>query len=224
MQEFLRDPIWQFIGAAIALVALVVAVIAIKLQLTKKSLSYSILSSSLVFYVFSQEHRPRLRILYDDKEVQDLRTVDLVVQNDGNIPILQSDFSSPITVSIPEGMKVLGVSVTKVAPKSLKINAVQNETEVVVEPTLLNPKDRFSIRFIVESQECRSLSLSARIVGVHEIIRKPYSDNYMIRNVFLGFRWRNFRVAVLAAGIGIAGIYLYEFVVKLMYILYAGRD
>ena len=216
MLEFLRDPIWQFIGAAIALFAIVVAVIAIKLQLIKKSLSYSIFSSSLIFYVFSEEHRPRLRILYDDKEVQDLRTVDLVVQNDGNIPILQSDFSIPIAVSFPEWLNVLGVAVTEVSPNGLQIKTTQNENGVIIEPTLLNPKDRFSMRFIVESNEYLSPTVRARIVGIHEIHRKPHSDYYRIGNVFFGFGWRIFRIAFLIIGSGVALNFLFDFIIKLL--------
>ena len=44
MIELFRDPIWQFIGAALAFIAIIVSVVTVVVQQRKKSLAYEILA------------------------------------------------------------------------------------------------------------------------------------------------------------------------------------
>ena len=46
MDELFRDPIWQFVGAILGLIAIVVTIIIFILQRRKKSLVYEILANT----------------------------------------------------------------------------------------------------------------------------------------------------------------------------------
>lgn len=215
MQELLRDPIWQFIGAAISLFALVVAVIGIKFQLAKKTLSYSVIEDLPVFFIL-EEHRPRLKITYDNQEIKDLRTVDICIKNDGNVPILEGDFSSYLSIEFPQGVRPISSSVTHTTPKNLGITVSNIGPRFVASPVLLNPNDSFSVRFLIESETHVSPIVQARIVGVSDIPRKPHSESYSIWGLLLGYRFRIIRLTILIIIAIVTARYLYDLLTKFL--------
>jgi hypothetical protein len=89
--EFLRDPIWQFVGAIIAVIGVIAAVWIYSLQKSKKSLSYNILASNELLTA-SEEIRGRIKILFDKKPVENVHLLVMQITNDGNLPILPADF------------------------------------------------------------------------------------------------------------------------------------
>lgn len=179
MSDILRDPIWQFVGVAISLVALVVAVVAIRFQLLKKSVSYSHAYEHPVFYLFNQELKERFRITFDGREVERLHAFNLHIVNNGNVPVLPADFVTPISIEFPQGSHIFGASATDKTPPNLAVSIGGAEYQYAIEPLLLNPGDEFTVQFLVERPESAiplKPTVNARISGVKTFGLRPYSS------------------------------------------------
>ena len=70
MLDFLRDPIWTFIGAALAIVAIVVPILLWVFQQKRKMLSYE--RSVTPLLTVKEEIAGRLKVLFDDQPVQNI--------------------------------------------------------------------------------------------------------------------------------------------------------
>lgn len=179
MTETLRDPIWQFVGVIISLVALVVAVAAVRFQLLRKTISYFHAYERPVFYLFEPELRERLRITFDNREVEYLSAFNLHIFNNGNVAVPPSDFVVPISVEFPTDSHVFGVSVTDTTPPNLAVQVTGSEQRYVVEPLLLNPGDEFTMQFLVEGADNHNSTrlkpaVNARIAGVKAFALRPH--------------------------------------------------
>ena len=165
--EFLRDPIWQFVGAIIAVIGVIAAVWLYLLQKNKKSLSYNILASNELLTA-SEEIRGRIKILFDKKPVENVHLLVMQITNDGNLPILPSDFYEPIRISFGEGSKILSAETTNRFPDSFQqeLNIEGNSLSIV--PTLINSKDTLVIKFLL-AQYSNGLKIGARIAGIGQI-------------------------------------------------------
>jgi len=207
VSEMLRDPIWQFVGVAISLVALVVAVVAIRFQLLKKSVSYFHAYERPVFYLFNQELKERLRITFDDRKVERLSSFNLHIFNSGNVPVLPADFVVPISIEFPQDGHVFGVSVTDTTPQNLAVSIAGAEHQYEIAPLLLNPGDEFTVQFLVERPESAmplKPTVNARISGVKTFGLRAHSSGqppgYSVfrRSIFLV----PFIAGLLAGGFG----------------------
>ena len=165
--EFLRDPIWQFVGAIVAVIGVVAAVWIYLLQKNKKSLSYNILASNELLTA-SEEIRGRIKILFDKKSVQDVHLLVMQITNDGNLPILPSDFYEPLKISFGESTKILSAEITNHFPDSFQPELILEANSLSIAPTLINSKDALTIKFLL-SQYSNGVIISARIVGIKQI-------------------------------------------------------
>ena len=169
LNEMLRDPIWQFVGVAISLIALGVAVVAIKAQRQRKSLSSYFSSDRPVLYLFNEAFKDRLVLNLDGTPVQGLSTYDVAIFNDGNVPVLPSDYAEPLAVQFGASSKVLAVAVTDMFPNNLGVTAEGSGGRFHFSPALLNPGDEFVVQFLVDQSSNDHYSppvLSGRIAGV----------------------------------------------------------
>ena len=86
--DVLRDPIWQFIGAIIGFVAIIVPIVVyVFLQRRKKGLSYEIIASTPLISL-QQAIKDRVVILYDGIKIETMHLLLLRVFNSGTVPIL----------------------------------------------------------------------------------------------------------------------------------------
>ena len=93
--EIFRDQIWNFIGVIIACVTLLITVILYFLQKHKKGLSYEILSKTSLL-TNKEKLEGKIKILYDDNEVQNVKFLEIKILNTGNIGIPSSDYERPL--------------------------------------------------------------------------------------------------------------------------------
>lgn len=181
MENILRDPIWQFVGVAISLIALVVAALAIRVQQQRKLLSYHFASDRPVLYLFDKGLEDRLVLTLDGNPVQGLSSHELSVYNSGNVPILPTDYYEDLVVKFPENCNVLAVAVSDSQPKNLGINVVREESFFRLSPILLNPGDEYTIQFLLDqsTNEIASRPLvTGRVAGVKELSSKGYPPRY----------------------------------------------
>ena len=150
MEQFFRDPIWQFVGVAISLVALAVAVIAIRFQQQRKSVGYNVSDDHPVFYLFNDALKERLQVTLDGVAVQGLRTIDVVFFNEGNVPVLPTDYVSSLRVAFPASVRVLAAGVKESTPEDLGVSVYEAEGGHVLSPALINPGDELVLQFLLE--------------------------------------------------------------------------
>ena len=98
MDQLLRDPIWQFVGVAISLVALVVAVVAIRAQQQRKSLGYYFASDRPILYIFDEKLKDRLTLSLDGQPVRGLSTYEVAAGKLGSGLAIKHAGTQPTTI------------------------------------------------------------------------------------------------------------------------------
>jgi hypothetical protein len=182
--DLLRDPIWQFIGAILGIIAIVVSVYLFLLQRNRKSLAYKIETETALLTV-TDELRGKLQIIYEGVPVQNVHLIILKIISDGNLPIASNDFEKPLNFSFGDEAVVLGAEIIKTNPITLKPKLNIMEGKISLEPTLLNSKDTLTIKVII-SQFGGVITPDARIVGVSNI-KKVVGDKVSTREVMTSF-------------------------------------
>lgn len=191
MEQVLRDPIWQFVGAALSFIALIVAIAAIRFQQQRRSLGYYCSHDQPVFYLFNRALKNRLVVTLDGSPVQGLRTVDIAVFNDGNVPILPTDYVEPIQVQFPSAFKVLGAGIKESEPDNLGVTISETNRLYQFSPVLLNPGDEFLTQFLIEELSDESHgepTVMGRIAGVKSFDRRSSRPAPRYRYRYYSFR------------------------------------
>ena len=168
MSEIVRDPLWQFIGAALTLMTIIVAILLYWLQRRRKALSYEIVTSTPLLSV-EEEIKGRVQILFDNKPIKDVHLIVVRIINSGNLPIVSADYEFPVSLSFGENSQILSCEVSETNPNSLQVtfNNIEN-TKVVLTPVLLNSGDAIALKMLVSQFEDR-IFINGRIVGVKNI-------------------------------------------------------
>ncbi|WP_132545846.1 hypothetical protein [Plasticicumulans lactativorans] len=173
MIELLRDPIWQFVGAFLALLTIGLSYALYRSQRERKDLSYDIVLNSPILSVI-EEDEGKLQLLYEGHPIKDPRILFVYVENTGNTPIPASDYERPIALDFGEGAKVLSAVVAFTVPKSLILELERKDHVVTIKPALLNPGDSARLKLLV-SHYGASPHIDGRVHGVkalHPVVEK----------------------------------------------------
>lgn len=170
--EFLRDPIWQFLGVVVAFAALLLTILLFRMQRDQKKISYEVISSRALVSA-SDEVKGRIQVLFDGMPVKDVSLVILKICNAGNIPILSTEYDRPITFYFGHGSKILDVEILDMMPDNIKASIKIGAGNIVLEPLLLNSKDSFKLKILLDNFN-NEINADARIVGVKQmLLRRP---------------------------------------------------
>lgn len=179
MLDFLRDPLWQFVGAAIGVVA-----IGITLWLRPhKSLSYEVISANLVRIDVSESVRKKTKVLYDGKRIQNVSTVLIKISNSGNRPILTTDYIESITIWFSEKALILDAGM-ETHPDTLEVEIGHDDQNVEIQPVMLNSGD--SIEIVALVKDYSQWGMNGRIVGVKDF--NPLGVSQQLGNTRIPFR------------------------------------
>jgi hypothetical protein len=165
----LRDSIWQFIGAVLTLIAIIISVYVSRKQRERKHIHCEIISNSSVVSV-SKPVKPDIQIFYKGKLASDLRLIIIKLQNTGTLPISSKDYEEPIQVFLGEDADILDVELVEFAPKSLAPQFNNNVNNLTLKPLLLNPKDMFILK-VIARKASETVEVKARIIGVSDITK-----------------------------------------------------
>lgn len=182
MAEFLRDPIWQSIGAIIAILAIIISVYIFLLQRNKKTLAYDVLLN-VPLLTKKEGLEGRIKIRFDDNYVENIHLIALKVSNEGNIPILPTDFVEHLRFTLGEANRVLGAEVSSLTPPELSPKITTKGSTIEVEPLLLNSGDSFLIKLLL-TKPGTNIQANARIVGVSKIQILTGRNKYSRRSDF----------------------------------------
>jgi len=171
MLELLRDPLWQFVGAFLAVLALVATFIVYTLQRHRKSIVYDVLSRTSLLTV-REEVEGKLEVRYEGHPVKSLSLLVIKVWNAGNQPIRTEDYERPVSFCLGDSAHILTSDITAADPPSISAEVHSSDNIATLRPTLLNPGDSLTLKFLVRDADGR-VCPDARIVGVKEIRRAP---------------------------------------------------
>lgn len=180
MQEILRDQIWQFIGACFSIIAIFVAIYIFILQKKKKILSYCILTNTRLLTV-DEAIKGKLKIIYDEVVIQDVVLLVIKIFNSGNVPIISSDFEESLSFNFGKKTRILSVEIVDATPSILApVISINNQSELTINPMLLNEKDGFSAKLLLTEYE-NCVTPKARIIGVKNLneIKKAKNKSFI---------------------------------------------
>ena len=166
--ELLRDPVWQFVGAVLAAIAIGIPILVYYRQRRRKRLGYQILANTPVLTVHEQI-RGKLKVSYEDIPVQNLQLLLLKFINTGNVPIATADFECPLSITFGSDAKILSSEVIASSPSDLSPSISATTQGITLASLLLNPNDYFTIKALVSERQ-GSISVTARIIGVERVI------------------------------------------------------
>ncbi len=197
MLEILRDGVWQFVGAVISLLALVVAIVTIVVQARKKSFCYTVIADNELLHRndLLSEH---VTVKYDEVNVARLRLLAIRFRNDGNVPISSRDFEEPLTIALELGSKILSITCSEQRPEALRIDASAEENVATVKPVLLNRGDQFALQLIV-GDSVQMPKVGGRILGVPELKNRPLDSSRTALKDALSHGLASAAVALVAA-------------------------
>lgn len=161
--DWLRDPIWQFIGILVGLATFVLAAF---WQKKRKKIAYEIISNTQLLSV-KDEVKSRLQILFDQKPVHNLNLVVLKIYNAGNEPISPEDFKDKLTVEFGDNAQILEADVVDVFPKNMQANIEQTANSISLVPLLLNDGDSVKLKILLSKYS--HIHITGRITGVNQI-------------------------------------------------------
>jgi hypothetical protein len=115
-----RDPIWQSIGVFVAIVVGGIGVALILVGRPHKGLRVEVLSNSPLIPV-TAEIANEIQVLYEGQPVQTLSVILLRLENTGNEPITENDYSEPIRISIGQHGEIGEVTVQETRPEGIPL-------------------------------------------------------------------------------------------------------
>lgn len=195
-QGFLRDPVWQFVGVLIALVAVSLS-LWLGLRRTHR-LAYEFRIDTLA--TVAPTLAGQVQIVFRGEVVADVKLVLIRILNAGTQSIRTGDFEQAIRVSFGVAARVLSVQVEKRRPADLpvrptvEVDAENSPTAIGVAPLLLNPGDFFTLKAFVSGGESAP-QFAGRVAGVKEFemlsrtretIRTRFVKSFVLMTVSMG--------------------------------------
>jgi hypothetical protein len=166
--RIIKDPVWQFVGVVVAVIALIATVGIYLIGRPVKRLQVQILSNSPLISV-NTDISSQIQILYEDKPVETLSLILLRFENVGNEPIKKTDYSEPIRILLSPNAEVGEVTIEEAKPEDIDLNPrVSKTNEIEMAKALLNPGDQVVIRVLALNND-GTLAVTARIVGVSSL-------------------------------------------------------
>jgi hypothetical protein len=167
MAELLRDSLWTFIGAVLALVAIVVSVLIFYAEKQRKRLKVETVAR-VPLVTLGKEGIDGLEITFEGKPLRQATVVMARISNPGNVPIRTADFESPLTFEFLSDAQLLSASVMATVPERMPVTTTVAGQTVVLTPHLLNPGDSVTVRALLSGGPARFTPI-ARVVGVPRI-------------------------------------------------------
>jgi hypothetical protein len=174
--EILRDPMWQFIGAVLALLAIILTLYLFWLQRQRKSLSYDVISSTSLVSV-NEAIKDSLQIFRNGKLIPGVHLLVVKLTNSGNIPIPSADYESPVILTFAGDDVVLEAEIMLTHPNNVKASLEFNESEVKLSPSLLNPGDTIEMKILL-SKFSGKVNVDARVLGIKQLQEGKGIPNY----------------------------------------------
>lgn len=166
--RFLKDPLWQFVGVTVSLLALAATLYLNFSAKPHRSLRVDILSNSPLVSV-NADIAGDIQIVYKERPVRTLSLILLRLENAGNEPIVETDFSEPIHISLSPEAEIGEVTVQETRPEGIPLQPeLTSPNQVQLARVLLNPGDQAILKILAVNND-GTLAIDARIAGISQI-------------------------------------------------------
>ena len=166
--RFFRDLAWQFVAAFVTFIGVVVAIGIFLAGRPYKGLRVEVLSNSPVVSV-NADLAGEIQVLYKGQSVQSLSLILLKIENTGNEPITESDYSEPIRISIAQNAQVGEVSIQETRPEKIPLTStITSSDQIELSEVLLNPGDQAIVKVLALNND-GTLGIEGRIAGITQI-------------------------------------------------------
>ena len=173
--ETLRD-----LSPILAIVFFITSTILVLKLRSKKSLAHEKVTDSSL--IVGEAIKPEVDILFRGEKVEDVHLLEVRIINNGNKHVKEEDFKKPITFEFNPDAEIMEMSAEKRSSDGIQISfKLLAENRVEITPNLLNKKDWFIAKFLLNKYDKFDLSLHAIDMG--EI--KEYNPPYMYLNTIL---------------------------------------
>jgi hypothetical protein len=207
LTHLLENPAWTAGATVIAVIGLSVSIFLARRYRSKKRLAYRISVTELVSV--HGDAQDKIEISYEGETFERVHLVEVNLRNAGNVPITRSDFEVPVSVGLGEGSAVLSAEIADADPSELSpgleslkevrrsstssredLVGEESTTKVKLEPALMNPSDRLTIKILV-SDFAGDPDLDYRVVGVKTLIddADPRAKTWKAKLNEYGFAW-----------------------------------
>lgn len=167
MLEALRDPLWQFVGAIVAVFSIFVALSVHRLQVKIHELAIGLVFSRPLLSV-ADELTSHVKIELDGREVKNLHLLVFGVKNSGRQAITASDFERPLSISFANG-EVVSASIASQSPENMGAIVKSSESRVELMPLLLNPEDQVLVQVLLSAISVVP-SIDARVMNIQKYV------------------------------------------------------
>lgn len=170
--DVLRDGVWQSIAAFLAVIALIWGFYTYVLDKPVYDLQVVILSDTSLVKI-TEGFTEEVKVIYAGRETENVTLIEIKLENAGNQSIPAASFDRPLRFLFPKDVEILKATQIEAVPSNLQlqINVIKNE--VAISPTLLNPQDRVTIRFVAMNLPSdltgSPFEVDARILGIKDI-------------------------------------------------------
>jgi hypothetical protein len=166
--KLFRDPIWNFVAAVGAIAALTFGYFYYTGSQQTKRLTVEILTNSSLVSVRDDVAKD-IKVLYKDIPVKRVSVILLRLQNTGNSPIQESDYSRPVVISLSPSAEIGEASITETKPKNVDISIAKSTPyQAELSKSLLNPNDQVLIKILAINND-DTLQIGGRIAGISDI-------------------------------------------------------
>lgn len=201
--DIIRDPMWQFFGAILVVIGIIISIILYWIQRPKSSVSWKIIANSPLVKI-SSEIRGNLQVLFDGSPVKDIQLIIIKIINTGNVSIKSGDYEHPINLNFDKKAQILTAEVIETNPNNIEASTNIEGNSVIISPTLLNKGDSVTIKTLV-NQFNNHISIDGRIVGVKDIKKIAEIDTK-----------ESFLVAIKASYMTFIIMFMIIFLIKLL--------
>lgn len=159
---------WQFVGAAVAVLALVVSVLLTMVQRRRKLLDYELLTDTPLLTI-REELQGRVKVLLDDRPIQDVSVIVIRLFNRGNLPIRAIEYERPLALSFGDEAQIVSAEITEQVPANQGAELTTEPGRVQLKPVLMNARDSVTLKCLVAGAQAPVVD--GRIVGVSAVRR-----------------------------------------------------
>ena len=162
-----RDPVWQFVGAIISVIAIYAAIVIYKRQKGVRKLNCDIIYYSHILNIEEKEEN-KLLLSFGGEQIKEACIIIFKLYNAGTVSILASDFEGPVAISFGKETRILDAEVAWTRPEGIPARINFSPERFFFRPILLNPGDTVALKAIV-SQAKGEFEINGRIAGIKQI-------------------------------------------------------
>lgn len=168
VMQFIQQHYAWLIGILAALTGVYIS-LSVTRRRSRKALSYSVLVDTPLVAKRRNSLGDKLKILYEDEQVDNVYLVQVVVRNSGGQPIVVADYEQAITLLFGDNDTIFEAEVSDSYPLEFTPKLSTDKCTIRVAPVLMNPGDQVTIKVLLAKREGTQLLVVARIAGVSTI-------------------------------------------------------